>query len=346
MTTLHPTSPGQPTIKRLFAHSGNRCAFPRCAEVIVQESTVLGEICHIKAANPAGPRYDPQQTATERHGYDNLILLCGKHHTVIDADEEAYTVERLIKMKADHESRAVGVDDPFAERAALLLLTQSVISMDQSGGITAHTVIFNIHPPSEGLQSHPKVQKQHTLVADIQNTTAARFLSNGNRNSGNIALLFYNLRIVNSLRENVTLKEVALRYSLNGKHFSSESHVLLTGIMPSPDKKENIDAIVVRFGAANIVLMNWKNLRVQIAQNNVLVPGAVLAGSAAFILNFKDANDLAKIKELAISIIDYSGNETVKEIPLEKKWVEQAKRQIVENRHFVIDQAGHVAYSN
>jgi len=311
----------------------------------VQESTVVGEICHIKAANSGGPRYDPQQSATERHGYDNLILLCGKHHTVIDADEEAYTVERLIKMKADHESRAVGVDDSSAERAALLLLTQSVMSINQSGGITAHTII-NIHPPSDGSQSHPKVQKQHTLVTDIQNTTAARFLSRENRNSGNIALLFYNLRIVNSLQENVTIKEVTLGYTLNGKQFSSESYVLLTGTVPSPNKKENFDAIIIRVGAANIVLMDWKNLRVQIGQNNVLLPGAVLAGSAAFILDFKDANDLAKVKELAISIIDYSGNETIKEIPLEKKWVDQAKRQIVENRRFVIDQAGHVAYSD
>jgi hypothetical protein len=59
---------------------------------IVQGDTLVGEICHIKAANPGGPRCDANQTAAERHGYDNLILLCGTHHTVIDDDEEAYTV--------------------------------------------------------------------------------------------------------------------------------------------------------------------------------------------------------------------------------------------------------------
>jgi hypothetical protein len=69
-------------------------------------------------------------------------------------------------------------------------------------------------------------------------------------------------------------------------------------------------------------------------------------GIPRFSLFGKCSNDLAKVKELAISIIDYSGNETIKEIPLEKKWVDQAKRQIVENRRFVIDQAGHVAYSD
>jgi len=52
VTTLRdPTGPSHPTIKRLFAHSGNRCTFSGCVEMIVQESTVVGEICHIKAAN-------------------------------------------------------------------------------------------------------------------------------------------------------------------------------------------------------------------------------------------------------------------------------------------------------
>ena len=87
-----PTSPSQAVIKRLFAHSGNRCAFPKCASPIVQETVVVGEICHIKAASPQGPRYDPGQTAEERHGYDNLILLCANHHTIIDDDQ------RLIRL--------------------------------------------------------------------------------------------------------------------------------------------------------------------------------------------------------------------------------------------------------
>jgi hypothetical protein len=151
-TRRDPTGASQPTIKRLFALSGNLCAFPRCVEVLMQDSTVVGEICHIKAANPRGPRYDPQQTAGERHGYDNLVLLCGTHHKVIDDDVEAYTVERLLKMKADHESRAARVDDDFAERAArLLIINQSVMSLNQSGGITAHTIkadTINLHPPS------------------------------------------------------------------------------------------------------------------------------------------------------------------------------------------------------
>jgi hypothetical protein len=177
-TQRDPTGPSLPTVKRLFAHSGNRCAFPRCPEVLVQGSTVVGKICHIKAANAKGPRYDPQQTAAERHGYDNLLLLCGKHHTVIDDDEEAYTVERVIKMKTDHESRAPRVDDDFAETAARHLIDQSVTTVNQSGGITAHTIhTINVNPlsvPDNETEEKTSLLREHWEVTAI--TLIARYL--------------------------------------------------------------------------------------------------------------------------------------------------------------------------
>src|SRR5687768_11697745 len=63
------------TIKRLFALSANRCAFPKCGCPIVEETgTVTGIICHIKARSKGGPRYDSKQSDEERHAYPNLIL--------------------------------------------------------------------------------------------------------------------------------------------------------------------------------------------------------------------------------------------------------------------------------
>lgn len=129
-----------PVIKRLFARSGNRCAFPKCTTPIVEGETVLGEICHIAAANAQGPRYEAAQSDEERHGFDNLILLCPTHHTVVDADLESYTVARLLKMKADHENGAAAVPDQQASDGALLIMDSSVRSHNQSGGVTAQTV--------------------------------------------------------------------------------------------------------------------------------------------------------------------------------------------------------------
>ena len=188
-------------------------------------------------------------------------------------------------------------------------------------------------------------RKNYKIVINIANTTAARVVIKGNRNSGNIAMLFYDLKIVNSLEQNATLKDVILRYSLNGRQVDTESYVLLTGDVWAPQYKKNVDSIIIRMGADNnMVMMEWKNLRMEMGENKVLPPGGVLAASAAFILDFSDADDLEKLKNLAMVVIDYAGNETIKEIPVEKIWSEQAKHQVVENKQFVIDAAGKVTY--
>ncbi len=165
MASPDPTRPSDATVKRLFALSGNGCAFPKCSATLIDGSAVVGKICHIKGARPGSARYDEQQNATDRHSFENLILMCGRHHDVIDDDEEAYTVDRLLKMKVAHEARAVSIDDAFAERGAHLLIDQSVRSENQSGGITAHTVHLNVlgphsDPEQENQRHAEKLEKQ------------------------------------------------------------------------------------------------------------------------------------------------------------------------------------------
>ncbi len=116
------TSPSQATVKRLFAKSGNRCAFPTCTVEIVHKDTIIGQVCHIKAQNPLGPRYDPQQSVTDRHDYQNLILLCANHHLVVDGDPDTYTSEELKRMKDAHEQRTDEIATGESERASALLV--------------------------------------------------------------------------------------------------------------------------------------------------------------------------------------------------------------------------------
>lgn len=145
--------PTTATIKRLFAVSGNRCAFPRCTTSIVLDEKVVGEICHIRARSPEGPRFDPAQTPDERHAFNNLILLCGTHHSVVDDDVEAYNVERLVMMKSRHE-QATG---PMSEADAAM--GGNILSLNQSGGITAQTVsVENAHfyAAGDGEQTAPR----------------------------------------------------------------------------------------------------------------------------------------------------------------------------------------------
>ncbi len=93
-------------LRLLYAHSGNQCAYPGCCEPIFEDSGLLtGECCHIKAFSAGGPRYDATQTGEERNGAENLILLCSRHHKMVDADEETYTVAELRRYKQEHETR-------------------------------------------------------------------------------------------------------------------------------------------------------------------------------------------------------------------------------------------------
>jgi hypothetical protein len=99
------------TVKRLFALSKNRCCFPGCLAALVDDGgVVVGEICHIKAQNVDGPRYDPLQSAEDRHGFSNLLLMCSPHHKVIDEKLGHFTVEKLVSIKQKHE-----IGEPAAE---------------------------------------------------------------------------------------------------------------------------------------------------------------------------------------------------------------------------------------
>ncbi len=103
--------PREATVRRLFALSMNRCAFPGCTAPIVtpDTGTIIADVCHIRAQNAQGPRYDPSQSDEERHGIDNLVLMCRNHHKVIDANEnlQIYTVEKLVEIRITHEQKAL-----------------------------------------------------------------------------------------------------------------------------------------------------------------------------------------------------------------------------------------------
>lgn len=146
-----PKEPSRPTVKRLFAVSGNLCAFPKCSTPLVdpQSGSIVGEICHIKGEKAGAARYDAAQTNEQRHGFDNLILLCNVHHKIVDDDDTAYTVERLLQMKQQHESRHAGpspVDEATADRFISVAISNSTVhgsvitSHGQTGGQMANTI--------------------------------------------------------------------------------------------------------------------------------------------------------------------------------------------------------------
>ena len=125
--------PSGSEIKRLFAASGGRCAFPDCITNLLPASgAILAEIAHIAASSPGGPRFDPAQPDELRHGFENLILLCPTHHALIDSDALRYDAAALHDMKILHERkirRRLDTDRtgrPILETAAARQLARQV----------------------------------------------------------------------------------------------------------------------------------------------------------------------------------------------------------------------------
>lgn len=115
--------PTPSTLKKLFAYSGNRCAMPNCKEPLVDlTGTMLGKVAHICAAEPKGPRYDPLMNDEDRRSFNNLFLVCGKHHDIIDdkANVASYPAEDLREHKRIRERRF-----QIAERQLLELYSDS-----------------------------------------------------------------------------------------------------------------------------------------------------------------------------------------------------------------------------
>ena len=99
--------PKEKTLKKLFALSGNECSFPDCRQHLVDgDQNLIGQVCHIEAAEEGGERYNPSQTDEERAGFDNLVLFCANHHIVTN-DVNKYTVGILRDMKKKHEAKFI-----------------------------------------------------------------------------------------------------------------------------------------------------------------------------------------------------------------------------------------------
>ncbi|GAA3846559.1 hypothetical protein AFIC_000493 [[Pseudomonas] carboxydohydrogena] len=172
--------PTDKTIKRLFALSGNICAFSGCTLPIV-EGTVTGEICHITARSPGGPRYDPSQSDKDRNGFGNLLLLCGHHHKIIDGEPRLYTVDVLRDIKAIHESAAGRAEQPTDLIFAKILLNDlngitinqnsGNIAINSPGTIQAHQVHVSTNRRSISINAPPG-----TIGSDQETTRYVKYL--------------------------------------------------------------------------------------------------------------------------------------------------------------------------
>jgi hypothetical protein len=91
----------------LWAVSGGTCSYPGCLKPLVVSVggrwVTVGQIAHIHAHSPGGPRFDPTLSDLEVDSYENSLLLCLEHHRIVDGNPEAYSAETLSMWKRNHE---------------------------------------------------------------------------------------------------------------------------------------------------------------------------------------------------------------------------------------------------
>ena len=96
---------------RLWGKAAGRCQYSGCNDPLWLDSLTKAEfntayISHIIADKPNGPRGHPELSEELKADISNLMLMCDKHHRLIDKEDVAgHSVERLQDMKAQHENR-------------------------------------------------------------------------------------------------------------------------------------------------------------------------------------------------------------------------------------------------
>lgn len=122
-------------IKKLYANSGNICAYPGC-NVNLIENINQSQICHIISEKQNGPRHIENYNNGDYDVEENLILLCLNHHKLIDTNVSEYPIEVLRNMKKQHEKyvekmmKANDINNIFISKVLELLIQYEINSLE------------------------------------------------------------------------------------------------------------------------------------------------------------------------------------------------------------------------
>ena len=149
----------EPDVKRLWGKAAGLCSHPDCNNdclpfLDLDEPTVVGEMAHVIAKKEKGPRGRP---GGGDDTYANLILLCPTHHTLVDkAPQGTFSVETLLRWKADHEEHVTrSLNAPvFSDRDTLDAYIHSLL-------IANHTCWATYGPESSEAKRNPNSGAGH-----------------------------------------------------------------------------------------------------------------------------------------------------------------------------------------
>ena len=124
----------------------------------------FGAFAHIVADKPGGPRGNAVRSPKLANDIGNLMLLCHKHHKLIDgANWQDYPESLLRVMKAEHEARVRKLSSYQGEYRTHLLLLQAGIG-ERVGWLSRQAAETAVLP--RYAQDHATVDLSRSRIRD------------------------------------------------------------------------------------------------------------------------------------------------------------------------------------
>jgi hypothetical protein len=140
----------------LWARTAGRCQYRGCNTDLVgdlvtgRQDGVFGFLAHIVADIEGGPRGHPVRSPLLARSLENMMLMCARHHKLIDLDAVADHPESvLLVMKAEHEARIAVVASIDEDRASHVIRFGASICDNEA--LVSTQAIFSAMPP----ERHP-----------------------------------------------------------------------------------------------------------------------------------------------------------------------------------------------
>jgi len=141
-------------IALLWSKAGGFCSHPECPLHLLAEeqatdpAQTLGEMAHIVGHSPDGPRGDACFPREQIDLYENLILLCAHHHTLVDKQWQSYPVDLLVRWKNEHEAE-------IWKRLSAALPNVRFDELDE----VARSIAIHPNPPTATFTAIPLLEK-------------------------------------------------------------------------------------------------------------------------------------------------------------------------------------------
>jgi hypothetical protein len=142
MRRVNPTAD---VTARLWGRAAGRCEFPGCSQDLTRDPLTrrggnFADRAHIRAIQARGPRGQRSSSAQAANGIENLMLLCQKHHRLIDREPAEFPIERLVALKAEHEARVARATNFAISSPSHVLHVRAAIAGTRVGAVTREDI--------------------------------------------------------------------------------------------------------------------------------------------------------------------------------------------------------------